>query len=410
MKSATVLLALLITIANTHAFGKKVRMLEGLEEIGGEENHHTESNSTAPNSTIKHFPCQNTLLYSYGILNSGPTNEESTLCGDSKVDTCCSKISEEIIMNFWNNNNKVKIKQYIEGYVWLFKAILNHYQLYSMKAKRIIEYPGSNHVCRESAQFLIDSYIAKDDIEMYTNKLLKVFENVAFTRKGFYCMLCNNENQEFFDIEKKTVTFAKKFCQTIVESSLNEIYIRNKVYMPIFNAMSVIAECDPNSEYVPETYTIDMKLETNDENKVAKCYESYYELRQTDPRVYFDDCSDFCGAYSLTKATEIFEGNFGKLYFLFRKLRQFNEVISFKQLIFEQVNVEDDYNFSMISPEFFDANLKNTKFEKFSISWGEAGINLFYTASKSKNYYTTSGQKIANFGSLFFFIVLLKFI
>ena len=223
-----------------------------------------------------------------------------------------------------------------------------------------------------------------------------------------YCMLCNADYQQYFDLDRKSVTLEKKFCQRLVETTMSEIRMRNEIYMPIFNAMGVLAECDPNSEYTPETYTIDLKLDVADQNKVEKCYDSFVIKNQKDLRVYFDDCSDFCGGYSLTQATEMFEGNFGKLYFLFRKLRQFNEVPTIKQVIFEQVNVLDEYDFSMISFEFFDAFLKNVRFEKFSINWDNLGIQLFAIASQAKNYYEACTSILGTI-TLVFGLILVKF-
>ena len=132
--------------------------------------------------------CHNELLYSYGILNAGLTDRESRLCMDAKRSSCCSPTSEEVVMNFWKNNNKLKIKQYIEGYLWVFRALLNYYSQYIAKAKAINDYPSSPSVCKDAASHLLDNFIVKADIEQFMDKLTKMYEHLANIRKG--SMLC----------------------------------------------------------------------------------------------------------------------------------------------------------------------------------------------------------------------------
>ena len=43
--------------------------------------------------------CNNALLYSVGVLNSGYRNERSILCSNVVNESCCSKTSEKIILN-----------------------------------------------------------------------------------------------------------------------------------------------------------------------------------------------------------------------------------------------------------------------------------------------------------------------
>ena len=350
--------------------------------------------------------CHNELLYSYGILNPGLTDEDSRLCMDAKRSTCCSPTSEEIVMNYWKNNNKIKIKQYIESYLWLFKSLLNFYEFYIGKAKGINDYPSSPAVCRNAAKYMLDNYIIKTDIELFMDKLSKMYDHVANIRKGFYCMLCSSSTQTFFDPYEMTVQFAKRFCENLVQTMIPEIYQRNEVYMNIFNAMSVIAECDPNEGFKPEIYSIDMTLNVGDRNKVDKCYEIYVVKKQIDPRVFFDDCQEFCSAYSLTKATEIFEGNFGKLNYLFNKIKARKEFPEKEQLIFDYINPRfDDWDFEKVSDDFFDANLRFFDLERYTMTWDRKGIELFYLASQSRTNFGDSSLASVTLTHGFFFAI-----
>lgn len=351
--------------------------------------------------------CHNELLYSYGILNPGLTDEDSRLCMDSKRSSCCSATSEEIVMNYWKNNNKIKIKQYIEAYLWTFKSLLNYYEFYVGKAKSINDFPSSPAVCRNAAKYMIDNYIIKTDLELFMDKLSKMYDHVANIRKGFYCMLCSSSTQSFFDPYEMTVQFAKRFCENLVQTMIPEIYDRNEVYMNIFNAMSVISECDPNEGYKPEIYSIDMTMSVGDKNKVEKCHDIFVVKKQTDPRVFFEDCREFCGAYSLTKATEIFEGNFGKLNYLYNKIKALKEYPEKEQLIFDYINPKsDDWDFEKVSDDFFDANLRFFDLEKYTLTWDRKGIELFYLASESRTNFGDSSLASASLARGLLFVML----
>ena len=60
-------------------------------------------------------------------------------------------------------NNTLKIKQYIEGYLWVFRALLNYYSQYIAKAKAINDYPSSPSVCKDAASHLLDKMAAMFD-------------------------------------------------------------------------------------------------------------------------------------------------------------------------------------------------------------------------------------------------------
>jgi hypothetical protein len=88
--------------------------------------------------------------------------------------------------------------------------------------------------------------------------------------------------------------------------------------MVIMDSMNVLADCDPNELKEEDPYKISMKLDKTDEINLNKCYDIY--SKDKDPRVFMEDCTDYCKSYSIAKATELFEGSFAKLNYLFQKL------------------------------------------------------------------------------------------
>ncbi len=331
--------------------------------------------------------CNNELLYSFGILNSGFRNEKSSLCEDAVKESCCSAVSEEIIRNFWKNNNKIKIKEYIESYIYLFKSILNYYENFINKAKTVMNFPNASEECKASADHLISNFVPKDKMVDFILKLEKTYQHLGFVRKSFYCVLCTVDTQGFFDTDNQTIKFANKFCENLVESSIKELAERTALYLPIFDHMNVIINCDPNTPSVPVVYDVSMALVEQDDIAITKCYQVY--VKDQDPRVYLSDCLDFCKGFSLTSATEIFEGSFGKLNFLVNKIKA--EGMKKEGIVFTDIK-DKDYDFGFVSSEFFESNLPNFDLGSYTSKFERNGIELFYISAKSRFFYGTGNE------------------
>lgn len=206
----------------------------------------------------------------------------------------------------------------MESYIYLTKSIINFYDFFLQRAKEVQNYPGANSECRAAAENMIVNFKTNPELFQYVDELSEVYTHLGFLRKSFYCAICSVENQQYFNIKAKKITFANKFCHNTVISTIELFHTRNSVIMGIFNNMSLLHDCDPNETYVEDPYKVDMKLDQLDEIALNKCHDIFQ--KDNDPRVFMEDCTDFCAGYSMTKATELYEGNFGKLNYLFNKL------------------------------------------------------------------------------------------
>lgn len=271
-----------------------------------------------PSPCIQDEFCNNDLLYSYGILESGYSSEKSILCGNSKPDSCCSEKAEIIALRNWNELNKIRIKQYMESYVYVFKAIMNFYPFYEERAKEVQNYPGSSDKCKDAAQNFIIKFKGHSEIFQYVDDLSKVYTHLGFVRKAFYCAICSVNTQEYFNVKMKKITFANTFCHNLVITTIDMFFQRNDEFMVIMDSMNTLADCDPNEIKEEDPYKISMRLDKTDEINLNKCYDIY--SKDKDPRVFMEDCTDYCKSYSIAKATELFEGSFAKLNYLFLKL------------------------------------------------------------------------------------------
>lgn len=323
--------------------------------------------------------CNNELLYSYGVLNSGLREEKSKLCGDVEKNTCCSPTSEQVILNLWKNNNRARIKMYIEGYVYLFKAILNFYEDYIEKANKIRQFPSAPPECKAAAERMIEKFRTPDQNVQFVPQLEKAYQHMGFARKSFYCTLCSTDAQPYFDTINKNIIFAKQFCENFVRSTISEFHERSVEYMDIFNQMNIIADCDPNAPYEPDVYAINMRMDDASESVISKCHASF--VKDSDFRVFFEECTDYCSTFSMTHAREMVEGNFTKLYFLYQKIVAMGSVPS--KLIYDEIDYAVKYDFGYIGNEFYESNLKTFELDSYTSSFERNGIELFYIAANS---------------------------
>lgn len=381
------------------------RKLEGDDEKNsGEEPEESSEEDDFQKGEKLNF-CQNELLYSFGILNSGYRNEKSMLCANAEKESCCSKTSEKLILNFWKNNNKLRIKEYLEGYVYLFKRIFNYYNNFLDKAKEIYSFPSAPSECRETAQDLISYFQDSATISSYFLKLEKTFQHLGFVRKSFYCVLCTTDTQGYFDVQKKTITFANKFCENLVESTINEFYERNSLFMRILNNLSILSDCETNSPYLPDSYKISMALDEEDEVALTKCYQSF--TKDQDPRVYIPECLDYCGKFSITEAKEIIEGSFGKMFYLYNKIK--SKIPDTKEPIFGEVEDEEEYDFSHVSNEFFESNLRGFDLGNYISIFDRNGIELFYISANTELVFGESGSNLFAIFYCYLFLIVLVF-
>ena len=165
---------------------------------------------------------------------------------------------------------------------------------------------------------MIVHFATDSEVFEYVDNLSQVFTHLGFIRKSFYCVLCSVDNQEFFDVKMKKITLANTFCHNLVIATIEMFHERNALYFNIMDYMNTLQDCDPNDPKEEDPYKISMKLDRTDEINTNKCFDIY--RKDKDPRVFMEDCTDYCKSYSLTKATEIFEGSFGKVNYVLQKL------------------------------------------------------------------------------------------
>jgi hypothetical protein len=314
--------------------------------------------------------CNKDLLFSYGVSEPKYLKATPMLCGGLEKETCCSHNDETKLLNTWNTHNRTNIKPYLDGTVLLTKSILNYYEDLIVLAKYIYLNPKSKSDCKASAEHLVTNYMYKDEITNFVAKLEKLMNNISILRKGFYCVMCSVKNQKYFDVDAKKIIFSNNFCRNLVESSIEETYYKVNQFLPTLSHINTILNCKDGSKIVEK---VDIEVSEEKLGDVNICYNSYKEFK--DPLLYLEKCFDFCKNYSLTSASEIFEGKLEKLDYIFKKI--VSSGLKCTDPIFPEVNNKMVYKFYKIKSEFFENKLNFQNLEKYDNSFENFGIELF---------------------------------
>ena len=336
--------------------------------------------------------CKTDLLYSYGVISPRYTNHTSLMCGDEEPESCCSHNDETRLAREWSRVNQFRIKPYMKAYIYLMKKIFNYYEDLIVLAKYIYINPNSSSQCKSAAEDLVVNYVYREEVMKFVKRLDIFLDNMASMRKGFYCSLCSVYNQRFFDTQTKKIILSNDFCENLVEFSISEVHYKVKKVLPIFKRMSTIINCKDNIDSPEE---IQIEINTELVNKVDSCYNTY--IKNRDPQVYLTDCIDFCKKFSMSAASELFEGNLGRLEYIHNKIVASGLLAN--DLIFKDLNMKIQYDFFKLNPEFFENKLSFEDFEKYEAVFEPNGLEPFTQATHSLYHYQLSKDPLKSIKS-----------
>lgn len=77
---------------------------------------------------------------------------------------------------------------------------------------------------------------------------MKEFNKISY--KGFYCAICDFDNQKFFNIERRKIDLSEKFCRDIVENSLPTLMLFHDDIIKLLNYVTrFLVSCDFRGEF-----------------------------------------------------------------------------------------------------------------------------------------------------------------
>lgn len=330
--------------------------------------------------TISYQICKADLLYSYGVQSPRYINHASLMCGGEEPESCCSLNDETRLTKEWKNTNQMRIKPYMSAYILLMKKIFNYYEDLIVLAKYIYINPESSTECKDAAEQLVMDYVYREEVVKFIDRLNILLNNMASMRKGFYCSLCSVYNQRFFDTQTKKIIFSNDFCENLVEFSISEIHYKAKKILPVFSKMNTIINC---KDKVDSPEEVSIEFESEDVGKVDKCFDSYSEHKE--PLLFLSDCVDYCKKFSLSSASDIFEGSLSKLLYLYNKISASGLIAN--DLIFPDLSMKSDYSFEKLNAEFFENKLSFEDLAKYETTFEPSGLEPFTQSTNSRYHY-----------------------
>lgn len=103
--------------------------------------------------------------------------------------------------------------------------------------------------CKLLAKRVLNYAVAQLKDRIVEN-LLKMKEFYKVSYRGFYCAICNFENQKYFDVNKRTVDFSEKFCRDLVEHSLQSLILFHVDIIKLLNLITrLVTSCDFRGEF-----------------------------------------------------------------------------------------------------------------------------------------------------------------
>ena len=175
------------------------------------------------------------------------------------------------------------------------------------------------------------------------NKVLqhaqKAFKFLYTSRRGFYCSLCNQPYHEFFDIYSSSIISSNKFCQTMVEHTLNFYLFKFEFFVKMSRLYALfMATCDFKGRY-NKTKFVPFQSKFYRDPKVMEGIEKC-QKKVADPQG-FKYCQNYCSQFNPAKYSEMLEGDIDKLKGFAAYLKN---LINKKQIQYERESAKDVLN------------------------------------------------------------------
>jgi hypothetical protein len=244
----------------------------------------------------------------------------------------------------------------------------------------------------------------KHEINEMMEEIKKSSQFLMESRRGFYCSLCDVELQKYFDTDSKKIVLSNKFCQNLVQNTIEATFLRSSHILPLLQRINTILLCDQNKEFEEDESdtekiidNIKYSLDEDDFNEMLHCYNVYNEFSDK-PELYMTKCESYCKDYKFTLGSKVFEGSLSKLSFLYDKVLKkkfdmtdpvFAEKDEERSFIdddgVEQIQfIRKEYDFNEISNVYFPSKYSAENLKSYETVFEEYGIDPIYKASHSK--------------------------
>ena len=225
---------------------------------------------------------------------SVPVNECPTM-----KSTCCSEGDMVLLRETWEfkYNKYLKFNQYYFKYYVM--TILKQHEMISKVAGMVVDVAKDRH-CAKVAEKLLAFKINDQYIKMVEDLIDGFIDYDQRLKHSFICFFCDYESIKFWDIEGQTVAFNYKFCNSMVENTLDYYHLMNSEIYKYINTANFLTKCvnfqDPNSMgkmNVNDTKSSEF-LEVDNSMYLHQC-----KLAKDKKKNLYNNCLNFCSKFDM---------------------------------------------------------------------------------------------------------------
>ena len=252
--------------------------------------------------------CNLGLLQTYSLTGLKiPAIEKIEMC-PGITRTCCEKKDQSILFNNFIHGGEfqsvVDHYQKVTGVYSNLMEKLNEVQDFAKTVKNNVVKKVAN--CKLLAERILN-YEVSQVMDQVRQNLAKMQEFFQTTYSGFYCTICNFDNQKYFDTKTQTIYFSERFCRDIVENTLPTMLLFHVDLVKHVNLVTkFVSSCDFTGTYnldaiVPTNYTFGVVNDAMQDLQACR--------DNRNKREWFSYCKDICVEFKIASFPKYFEPN-----------------------------------------------------------------------------------------------------
>lgn len=197
--------------------------------------------------------CRQSLLISYGFSGNFSTPQPVRLDMCKAISNSCCSVQDQTVMyrSFISNGEADQLQSKIQlaksTYEGLLTILESVWALANRLMARLNNAPTTN--CKIMARRIMDMKV-KDVGPKIKKAIDEMFTFLQVSHKGLYCMLCDGDNQQFFNLGRNQITYSSNFCRQLAIKSLTPlIYMHNHLANIVNLAVRFVQTCDANGAF-----------------------------------------------------------------------------------------------------------------------------------------------------------------
>lgn len=248
----------------------------------------------------KESTCNLELLHSYKLFPINKENEDHTnyLCPYISQD-CCSFNSQKMIQVLWVRISQPRLQRVLTKHLFHIESIINHlkdvFDLFV--SNELPEHEKYSAECLESINDMhkfIDKNVP-EKLDFFYENIKKGFNILYKFKKQFYCEICNQENQEYYNVFDKQVKYSNNFCAGLSGDFKDISWFLNYELIEYYETIRNYILCYKEKNYLLTTELYKFQFDREELRTIAECRDHKM-------------CQKYCNKYSTTDLPEFFIG------------------------------------------------------------------------------------------------------